>query len=184
MNDELKIEIEYYIFVILQMLESDYLNFFNILVYQFPLIIKLDYKTNKETKTGIWVNKKMIVDFMANLLKDKPEVLADIEARISLRYFQEENPETFGDEKKTLNKTTPLEQAKDIVGRMRISERKNNRIVTPEQYQARMLHCNACPHWDISKGVNSGRCQKCDCSGAKQWIASSVCPINIWGPIT
>ena len=64
MNDELKIEIEYYIFLILQMLESDHLNFFNILVYQFPLIIKLDYKTNKEIKRESYTNWEGISDKM------------------------------------------------------------------------------------------------------------------------
>ena len=57
---------------------------------------------------------------MEDLLKNNSQVLTDIEDRISLRYFQEENAEMFDNEKKSANNTTPLEQARNFVAKMKM----------------------------------------------------------------
>lgn len=56
--------------------------------------------------------------------------------------------------------------------------------VTQEQYNARMDICNSCEFWQGDARMGMGKCLKCGCSGAKQWIATSVCPINKWGAIS
>jgi hypothetical protein len=56
--------------------------------------------------------------------------------------------------------------------------------VTEEQHAARMDICNGCEFWKQGARFGMGKCLKCGCSGAKQWIATSVCPINKWGAIS
>ncbi len=56
--------------------------------------------------------------------------------------------------------------------------------VTQEQYQARMDICNQCEFWESNARMGLGKCLKCGCTGAKQWIATSECPIQKWGKIT
>lgn len=56
--------------------------------------------------------------------------------------------------------------------------------VTPEQYAARMEICNKCEFWQAEARMGMGKCLKCGCTGAKQWIATSECPIQKWGKIT
>jgi hypothetical protein len=56
--------------------------------------------------------------------------------------------------------------------------------VTEEQHNARMEICNGCEFWQQGARFGLGKCLKCGCSGAKQWIATSVCPINKWGAIS
>lgn len=54
---------------------------------------------------------------------------------------------------------------------------------TAEQHAERMVECNACEFWDPKARLGLGKCAKCGCTGAKQWIASSECPIGKWGPV-
>lgn len=56
--------------------------------------------------------------------------------------------------------------------------------VTEDQYNARMNICNGCEFWQDDARMGMGKCLKCGCTGAKQWIATSVCPINKWGAIS
>lgn len=56
--------------------------------------------------------------------------------------------------------------------------------VTEEQHAARMAICNGCEFWQQGARFGMGKCLKCGCSGAKQWIATSVCPIEKWGAIS
>jgi hypothetical protein len=56
--------------------------------------------------------------------------------------------------------------------------------VTPEQYNSRMDICNKCEFWQPDARMGLGKCLKCGCTGAKQWIATSVCPIEKWGAIS
>ena len=56
--------------------------------------------------------------------------------------------------------------------------------ITKEQYDARMDICNGCEFWKANARMGMGKCLKCGCTGAKQWIATSVCPINKWGAIS
>ena len=56
--------------------------------------------------------------------------------------------------------------------------------VTEEQHAARMDICNGCEFWEQGARFGMGKCLKCGCTGAKQWIATSVCPINKWGAIS
>lgn len=52
-----------------------------------------------------------------------------------------------------------------------------------EEHAARMDICNKCEFWDAQARFGLGKCQKCGCTGAKQWIASSTCPIGLWGSV-
>ena len=56
--------------------------------------------------------------------------------------------------------------------------------VTPQQYKSRMDICNKCEFWQADARLGMGKCLKCGCTGAKQWIASSECPIQKWGKIS
>jgi hypothetical protein len=56
--------------------------------------------------------------------------------------------------------------------------------ITKEQHAERMTICNGCEFWKADARFGLGKCLKCGCTGAKQWIATSVCPINKWGAIS
>ena len=56
--------------------------------------------------------------------------------------------------------------------------------VTKEQHAERMTICNGCEFWKADARFGLGKCLKCGCTGAKQWIATSVCPINKCGAIS
>lgn len=56
--------------------------------------------------------------------------------------------------------------------------------VSQEQYSSRMAICNQCEFWDGKARFGMGKCSKCGCTGAKQWFASSKCPIDKWGVLT
>jgi hypothetical protein len=56
--------------------------------------------------------------------------------------------------------------------------------VTEEQHAERMAICNGCEFWKPGARFGLGKCLKCGCTGAKHWIATSVCPINKWGAIS
>ena len=50
-----------------------------------------------------------------------------------------------------------------------------------EEYDKRMVICRACPYWKELPGSRLiGRCLKCGCTGAKQKIKTSKCPIGKW----
>lgn len=56
--------------------------------------------------------------------------------------------------------------------------------ISPEQYAERMKVCNACEFWDGKARFGMGKCSKCGCTGAKQWFATSKCPIDKWGSLS
>lgn len=66
--------------------------------------------------------------------------------------------------------------AKDIV-------KSGFKKITSEEYAGRMAICNACEFWDGKARFGMGKCNKCGCTGAKQWFATSKCPIDKWGPL-
>jgi hypothetical protein len=75
------------------------------------------------------------------------------------------------------------QMAKNFVVAMTESAKTGFKKVTPEQHAQRMAVCNNCQFWDGKARMGAGKCLKCGCSGAKQWLASSKCPINLWGSI-
>lgn len=55
---------------------------------------------------------------------------------------------------------------------------------TPKEiYDERMKICRGCKFWKEIKGPLIGQCLKCGCTGMKQKIATSKCPIDKWGAI-
>lgn len=48
------------------------------------------------------------------------------------------------------------------------------------EYKKRLSICSTCEYWSQEKFNGLGKCEKCGCSGAKLWIASSKCPLNKW----
>lgn len=60
------------------------------------------------------------------------------------------------------------------------------RVVTPEQYQARLESCNGCTEYrgggSPAENYNT-RCSRCGCSVVKLSLGSSVCPIGRWDAI-
>jgi len=55
--------------------------------------------------------------------------------------------------------------------------------VSAEAHEQRMVICRACEFWNPSGLAGMGQCTKCGCSGAKQWLPTSACPIGKWGAI-
>jgi hypothetical protein len=48
-------------------------------------------------------------------------------------------------------------------------------------FKERMKICEACEFWQKPSQTNlQGQCTKCGCSGAKQWLSLSKCPIDKW----
>ena len=76
------------------------------------------------------------------------------------------------------------EMAKNFVVAMAESAKTGFKKVTSEQHAERMAICNACQFWDGKARMGMGKCMKCGCSGAKQWFASSKCPIGLWNQIS
>lgn len=56
------------------------------------------------------------------------------------------------------------------------------RLVSEEVIEERLAICASCPHWDASAFAGTGRCRHpgCGCSGAKQRLATSKCPMGQW----
>ena len=76
-----------------------------------------------------------------------------------------------------------VQMTKNFVISMTESAKTGFKKVTPEQHAERMTVCNGCQFWDGKARMGAGKCAKCGCTGAKQWLASSSCPINLWGPL-
>jgi hypothetical protein len=122
------------------------------------------------------------------------EFLLFIEEVFSTRYYKESDPETFWPDKikkeatptKVINDFDPslIQMAKNFGAAMLDSAKTGFKKVTPEQHAERMVICNACEFWDGKARMGMGKCAKCGCTGSKQWLASSKCPINLWGSIT
>ena len=55
---------------------------------------------------------------------------------------------------------------------------------TEKVLRQRIAICNACEHWSPRAFGGLGRCLKCGCSAAKLAIATSNCPVNLWGKET
>jgi len=53
--------------------------------------------------------------------------------------------------------------------------------VSREVFDKRMNECNKCEFWQKNALAGMGRCMKCGCSGAKQWMPTQQCPIGRWG---
>lgn len=53
--------------------------------------------------------------------------------------------------------------------------------VSQEVFDKRMNECNKCEFWQKNALAGMGRCMKCGCSGAKQWMPTQQCPIGRWG---
>ena len=76
-----------------------------------------------------------------------------------------------------------LEMASNLAGTAVKFAASGFATVTAEQHAARMAICGACEFWNPKARGGMGKCLKCGCTGAKQWVAVSVCPIGKWGAI-
>jgi len=76
-----------------------------------------------------------------------------------------------------------LEMASNLAGATVKFVASGFATVTAEQHAERMAICNACEFWDGRARKGMGKCLKCGCTGAKQWVAVSVCPIGKWGAV-
>jgi hypothetical protein len=86
---------------------------------------------------------------------------------------------------KAINDFDPslIQMAKNFGTAMLDSAKTGFKKVTPEQHAERMAICNTCQFWDGKARMGMGKCAKCGCTGAKQWLSSSSCPINLWGSL-
>jgi len=73
-----------------------------------------------------------------------------------------------------------IEETPGFVRKAEAALAPQNRV-SAEVHSKRMMVCEACSFWQRGETPGSGRCQKCGCSGAKQWLANSECPIQLWG---
>lgn len=53
--------------------------------------------------------------------------------------------------------------------------------VSAQAYDQRMAVCRACEFWEEHSRLGYGKCQKCGCGRAKQWLPHESCPIGKWG---
>lgn len=199
-------ELDLYILVLLPELKelrpTDYEYFQSL----FPkLIPSLNSEFTKENSIKIYPKRQEIVLEIFRRAMENKEFLFFIEGVLSARYFKEAHPETFWPDKKKKENSTleenPIpeeniipkvindfdpslfQMAKNFGTAMLDSAKTGFKKVTPEQHAERMLICNACEFWDGKARMGMGKCLKCGCTGAKQWLTSSTCPINLWGSL-
>lgn len=79
---------------------------------------------------------------------------------------------------------TITEQAKSFTKGMVNWAKSGFKVATPEVYADRMAICRKCQFWKEIPGPIIGRCRKCGCTGAKQKLSTSKCPIGLWGSST
>ena len=72
------------------------------------------------------------------------------------------------------------EQIKNAGRAARDFTKSGFKFATDEEYERRMAICRPCKFWKNIKGPLIGRCMKCGCSGLKQKLAVSSCPIKLW----
>ena len=190
-------ELERYILVVLKELKEfrpkDYEVFYSL----FPSVIpKLDGEWTKQDDINIFHKAEEIVPEILKQALQNKEFLLFIEEVFSTRYYKESDPETFWPDKfkskveaqptKIINDFDPslIQMAKNFGSAMIDSAKTGFKKVTPEQHAERMVICNTCEFWDGKARMGMGKCAKCGCTGSKQWLASSKCPINLWGSIT
>ena len=189
-------ELEQYILVVLPELKelrpTDY-EYFHLL---FPLLIpNLNSELTKDVRTKVYIHRDEIaLEILKHALQNK-EFLVFIEGVFSARHYKEANPEFFPSDKprkeenttpKIVNDSDPslIQMAKNFGSAMVVSAKTGFKKITPVQHAERMAVCNTCAFWDGKARMGMGKCAKCGCTGAKQWLASSTCPINLWGSIT
>jgi len=73
--------------------------------------------------------------------------------------------------------------AGNFIGAMGAYAKDGFRNVTKEEHAVRKAICDGCEFWDGEARMGAGKCNKCGCTGAKLWMASSECPIKKWGKI-
>lgn len=189
-------ELEKYIFVILKELKEFRPKDYEVFHSLFPSVIpKLDVEWTKEDKVKIFQKREEIVPELLKQTLQSKEFLLFIEEVFSTRYYKETDPETFWPDKfknevkvqptKVINDFDPslIQMAKNFGTAMLDSAKTGFKKVTPEQHAERMAICNTCQFWDGKARMGMGKCAKCGCTGAKQWLSSSSCPINLWGSL-
>lgn len=80
-------------------------------------------------------------------------------------------------------KMTGLKMASNFVVAMTEAAKTGFKKVTPDQHAQRMAICNSCQFWDAKARLGAGKCNKCGCTGAKQWLSASRCPIGLWAAL-
>jgi hypothetical protein len=103
------------------------------------------------------------------------------------KLFSVSNGETPEDFKKFVEtegkELTVAQMSKNFASAMVEAAKTGFKKVTSDQHAQRMSICNSCQFWDGKARMGMGKCSKCGCTGAKQWLASSSCPINLWGAL-
>lgn len=149
-----------------------YKNFTNLLPFGYIKALNNTFHFEQE-RVQNWKNNALSVSSRAKEIKN---VLSD-QKSIALA-------------KKELNKEIPSvspsisKMAKNFASAMTDFAKSGFLQVTEEQHKARMAICNDCEFWQQGARFGLGKCLKCGCTGAKQWLATSVCPINKWGAIS
>jgi hypothetical protein len=59
-------------------------------------------------------------------------------------------------------------------------------LVTEDEYAARSVACESCPHWDGAARAGLGKCNapNCGCTKLKRWLATETCPLRKWPPLS
>jgi hypothetical protein len=59
-------------------------------------------------------------------------------------------------------------------------------LVTEDEYAARSVACESCPHWDGAARAGLGKCKapNCGCTKLKRWLATETCPLRKWPPLS
>lgn len=59
------------------------------------------------------------------------------------------------------------------------------KLVDKEEFERRMAICRSCPEklWEEDGNLKLGKCnhKSCGCTKGKQWLISSICPLELWG---
>jgi len=55
-------------------------------------------------------------------------------------------------------------------------------LVTEEEYAARSVACESCPHWDGAARAGFGKCNApgCGCTKLKRYLTTERCPLGKW----
>lgn len=131
-------------------------------------------------------NDMCIIDTYENFCKNHQPVIDAINKIQSNESAQRaKNKNTDGVKEKIVKDFDPslFQMAKNFGTAMLDSAKTGFKKVTPEQHAERMAICNTCQFWDGKARMGMGKCAKCGCTGAKQWLSSSSCPINLWGSL-
>ena len=129
------------------------------------------------------------------IVGDQLEIHRDALSKLFYKYNGRNPPKVFGPKtsegpddfqdfmKENESSPTVVQMSKNFVSAMAEAAKTGFKKVTTQQHSDRMVICNSCKFWDGKARLGMGKCLKCGCTGAKQWLASSKCPIGLWGSL-